>query len=237
VETRAPMNPFAPPTAPLGGVVTGAYQVVGGLVLAFTIAMSLQVLIELGAIGVDIFTIGHMRRAVGGERLSEDTLQAIDAGTGLSAVGQVLMAAIGAIVFSLFILRASRNAHGFGRMPLENSPGWAVGGFFVPIVNLYRPYQAVREIWRASAPPAQTGELTTAPLPALLPWWWAAWIGHNVLGQAAYRVAREPKNAQDFLVRAWLDLSSSAVTIGAAILATLVVQALARRQAAAHVPR
>ena len=30
---------------------------------------------------------------------------------------------------------------------MQVSPAWAVGGFFVPIIHLFLPYQAVKEIW------------------------------------------------------------------------------------------
>ena len=33
------------------------------------------------------------------------------------------------------------------------TPGWSVGWFFVPIMNPWKPFQAMREIWQASAEP------------------------------------------------------------------------------------
>ncbi len=36
--------------------------------------------------------------------------------------------------------------------PLEVSPGWAVVWFFVPIMNLFRPFQAMRQLWNESDP-------------------------------------------------------------------------------------
>jgi hypothetical protein len=33
------------------------------------------------------------------------------------------------------------------------SSGWAVGYFFVPLLNLFRPYQVMQEIWKASENP------------------------------------------------------------------------------------
>ncbi len=61
----------------------------------------------------------------------------------------------------------------------EMSAAWAVGCWFIPIVNYFKPFQAVRELWRASAGSAGWRARATWPV---LGWWWAAWLGFNVLG-------------------------------------------------------
>ena len=60
------------------------------------------------------------------------------------------------IVFLMWLYRSCNNlrALGFGRRQISYSPGWAVGSFFVPFVNLVVPYRAVRELWQKSEPPS-----------------------------------------------------------------------------------
>ena len=55
------------------------------------------------------------------------------------------------MLFCLFMPRANRNARAFGSS-MSISPGWAAGWFFVPIANLWMPYQAMKEIWQGSDP-------------------------------------------------------------------------------------
>ena len=78
-----------------------------------------------------------------------------------------------AYYFARWILQAQRNVLALGARGLRMSPGWAVGWFFVPIWNLWRPYMAMVDLWRASHRPA---DWNTVTVPDLLPKWWAAWI-------------------------------------------------------------
>jgi hypothetical protein len=73
-------------------------------------------------------------------------------------------------VFLVWLYRASSNAHASG-CPQRRSAGWAVGGWFVPVIFLWFPYQAVSGIWRAGQPPERrTG------IPWLVAAWWACWL-------------------------------------------------------------
>ena len=51
--------------------------------------------------------------------------------------------------FGVFMLAVPSGLQcaGFGAQGMQVSPAWAVGGFFVPIIHLFLPYQAVKEIW------------------------------------------------------------------------------------------
>jgi hypothetical protein len=50
----------------------------------------------------------------------------------------------GYVVFMVWQFRAARAARNLG-IPAEHSPGLGVGSYFIPIVNLWFPYQALRD--------------------------------------------------------------------------------------------
>ncbi len=90
------------------------------------------------------------------------------ASTGLD--GWRLLAAISALLtllafiatsvpFLMWIHRANRNARALGAQDMRFTPGWSVGWFFVPLLSLWKPYQAMKEIWRASQDPHTWQEL------------------------------------------------------------------------------
>lgn len=62
---------------------------------------------------------------------------------------------VGVLAVALFIAWMNRT---YGKLPelgardLQGSPGGAVGWWFVPLANLYVPFQYLREIWRALTP-------------------------------------------------------------------------------------
>lgn len=86
------------------------------------------------------------------------------------------------IVFCCWIYRANRNVRALGAQGLRISPGWAVGYFFVPILNWWRPYQAMKDLWRASKNPAAWDCVKPG---AILGIWWGLWLVSNILGYAA----------------------------------------------------
>lgn len=83
-----------------------------------------------------------------------------------------------AIVFGRWIVLAHRNLPGLGVRYIEVTPGWAVGWFFIPIVNLWFPYRGMRFLWRASHS-AQRPELQDSTW--VLPTWWTIWLAFNFI--------------------------------------------------------
>lgn len=97
-----------------------------------------------------------------------------------SRSGEIVLAVVFAVTFLTglvlalrWIYLANANAHALGAEGMRFTPGWAVGWYFVPIANLWKPYQAMKEIWQASA--VKT-DWRVVRVPRLLPWWWAFWL-------------------------------------------------------------
>ncbi len=97
-----------------------------------------------------------------------------------SGRGAILLAVLCATLYgacTIAVLRwvylANANVRALGAEGLRFAPGWAVGWYFVPLANLWKPYQAMKEIWQASATKNDWDEVK---IPALLPWWWAFWL-------------------------------------------------------------
>ena len=67
----------------------------------------------------------------------------------LAQLGSFFMTAL---FFLLWTYRSYRHLSALSDRDLRFSPGWAVGWFFVPIMNLFRPYQVMKEMWRKSTP-------------------------------------------------------------------------------------
>jgi hypothetical protein len=131
--------------------------------------------------------------------------------------------AIGVLQFVVFIasvviwcqwkMRAARNIRVFSEGPFEFTPGWCAGWYFVPFLNLVRPYQAMKEIMAHSTP---GGGLSDG---GIIGAWWAAWIISNVIANFSMRIEGE--------IAALL---ANVTGIVAAILAVRVVKAVNEAQ-------
>ncbi len=131
-----------------------------------------------------------------------------------------------AISFLAWIHRAHRNLSALGVGGLKYSPMWAVGCFFVPIMNLFRPYQVMREIWRASDPGGKAYHDSWCPksgAPALMGWWWGSWLAYNLITTLAYRFSRLIETPHELMMKSWVDVVADALSIMSAVFAALVV--------------
>lgn len=110
---------------------------------------------------------------------------------GVLAIQFVLFVAA-AIVTLRWTYVANANAHALGAADMMVSPGWAVGWFFVPLMNLAMPFIAVREMWKASAKPT---DWQMEPAPAAILSWWLLWIASGAAAMVGFRLSLEAEAA------------------------------------------
>jgi hypothetical protein len=112
---------------------------------------------------------------------------------GIVALVQAVIMIVGGIAILMWIFRANKNARALGA-DLEVSAGWAVGWYFIPIANLWKPYQAMKEIWQASVNPRYWRAQNRS---ALLPWWWLFWLASNIASNVAFRFQWQATMAEE----------------------------------------
>ncbi|HVZ99984.1 MAG TPA: DUF4328 domain-containing protein [Caulobacterales bacterium] len=83
--------------------------------------------------------------------------------------------------------RLMKNLHELNAGDVSISPGWAVGFYFIPFVNLYWPMKAVAEIWRGTFAELD-GQADARDPRGQIGWWWAFWILGNALENIGNRV-------------------------------------------------
>lgn len=91
------------------------------------------------------------------------------------------------VFFLRWVYVSNRNARALGANDMRHSPGWSVGWYFIPIVTLWKPYQAMKEIYMASHPDFKEN-WKEAAAPGFLPLWWALWIISGILSQISFRM-------------------------------------------------
>ena len=136
------------------------------------------------------------------------------------------------VAFLIWFHRTHKNLPSLGQRRLIFTPGWAVGFFFVPFLNLVRPFQAMREVWHGSDPghldldntADGSGIRDRLATPPLVGWWWALFlisgIISNIVARGGYfyplvnRTLAEAQTAGVLMVVSdLLDIPSALVTI------------------------
>lgn len=131
------------------------------------------------------------------------------------------------IVLLMWIYRASFNARQLGAEDMQFSPGWAVGWYFIPFLNLWKPYQAMKEIWQASANPANW---RAESIPSLLGWWWLFWVASNLVANASFRMSLRAKEMDALLAANVVTLVSDVLEIPLCLIVLALVGRIHRMQ-------
>lgn len=122
-----------------------------------------------------------------------------------------------AALFCAWFHRAYRNLLALGEPRLRFAPGWAPGSFFVPLLNLFRPYQIAREIWRKSGGEAES---PGGPVAA----WWTLFLTSGAVGLLEGRLPLEPTQGRVITVLGTL------LSVAAAVVTAPMIRGVVRRQ-------
>jgi len=131
------------------------------------------------------------------------------------------------IPFGMWIYRAAKNTRALGATGLNASPGWAVGSYFVPIVNLFAPFIAMKEIWRASLDPGNWQAARSTPL---LGWWWFLWIVNGLAGWAGQTMLSHPQSVAEAEHGSLVASAQNVAQIALNIVALLLVKRITANQ-------
>jgi len=142
---------------------------------------------------------------------------------GIAALLHFLAFAVSGFLILRWIHRANSNAQAWSST-MGVSPGWNVGFFFIPIANLWKPFQGVRETWEAS----QSGSDFLAPV--WMNWWWACWLATNILGNISFRIGIQAGTAGETAIGAAIDVVAGIIGIPLALLLVRLIRELTAAQ-------
>jgi len=187
----------------------------------------------------DLIEIQLLSRIAAGEELSVLETDANDNRQGLIAIIQALVMLATVVSCVSWCYRSRKNLPALGATYLQYSPGWTIGGFFVPIMSLYRPFQVMKEVWRGSIPEDSTitsampvGELVKERAPRIVWWWWALFLVSAFFGQISMRLMfRDDPTMAMLQATSWTSFGSNAVDIPGLLVTAALVQAITAGQA------
>lgn len=144
---------------------------------------------------------------------------------------QVVALVASAIAFVVWFHRVRVNAEVFDPHGHRFRRGWAIGGWFTPVVALWFPRQIAGDIWQAGARPDASGIRPQLPQTLLTLWWTTFWLSNAAYRFGSYSLGSRAAEFADGYQEAigWL-LLADLLSVVAAVLAVLVVQRLTAMQ-------
>jgi hypothetical protein len=89
----------------------------------------------------------------------------------------VFLSIVGQVLFFVWLYRAIRNLPVLGAESTDLSPGFVIFSFYLPVLNWFLPFLAMRKLWRASFNPKHWPTQSVGLVVTVL---WGSWVlGHR----------------------------------------------------------
>jgi hypothetical protein len=191
----------------------------------------LGVPLALVAVWSDWQEVQLLQAAQAGGDIREDRAEALDQWQ--QVIGTVQLAfGLEWLLFLIWVYQSNGNTWAFGVPDLRFTPGWSVGWFFVPVMNLFRPYQVVKEVWAASHPGPEPWD--PRPAPVAIAAWWSNRVVALAAGRAAVRLTARAKTLPEHLTASQVQLVADLVDLPLMLLSAWLVWSIFQRQQAKY---
>jgi hypothetical protein len=209
-----------------------AFQPTAGLAKVLSIMVGASAVLAMLTVATRAGLIARLHEYQRGDVFRASVVKA---GNNVDAFARVTFVAIlvTAVVWIIWHYRTHSNLSTFGVTGLRFSPGALIAWWIVPLANLVLPVLTTAESWKGSAAAAegQPSDWSSRRAPALLGWWWAAWVARVPFGAwAAVINAKENPTTQDVLSRAYAGIGTDVALILASALAIAVIRGIQRMQ-------
>lgn len=227
-----PGQAFASPVAePPAAIAQDRPHRLGGLARVLLALLALGILADAAGAITGVDQLGVLDRLVSGEDVPGGEIDASDNRYALVG-GLQSFAVLGTVVLWLiWFRRAYHNVERLAPGGTRFGHGWAIGAWFVPFLNLWRPKQIANDIYRSGATD------TAAGIPfrerGVDPWlhvWWGLWILTSVLGRVGLGNVFGAETLKQQRDSDAATIGSDATSVLAGMAAFYVVLTLTRRQ-------
>ena len=202
-----------------------------GIANALQALIGLVLVVDIVAVSSDLAEYALLGRVQAGASVPDAELVRSDIRQGVIGLVQALSTIAAMVVWLVWFHRAYKNLGPLRAGAPRFTPGWAIGAWFVPVLNLWRPLQMTKDVWTGSDPSGEppVRHWKHAPMPPLLGFWWFLWIA----AQLAY-----PGFAQVFEAETIPELRASSLrfvigdtlSVVLDVLAFFVVRTITQRQ-------
>lgn len=220
------LNYQSPPGA--GWIAPLRFRSLHGLSITLIALINVSILISLIRVGLFYGQVVLIESIKAGTKVTAAQAHLNDLRIEIAYAIEVLFILAGVVVWLVWFHAAYANLPLFSRKQNQHTNGWAVGAYFVPILNLVRVPGMLIEAWKGSDPerPSSGG---------LVVIWWLAWIAAGIFAEVASAVMQPqpglPADLDSLINGSWLLAGSEACRILAGILAIILVQGISSRQA------
>jgi hypothetical protein len=166
-----------------------------------------------------------LERANGIEGISTEEANANDLREQILGIIYLAANLVAIIMFIRWFRRAYYNLH---QLPVSvtYTEGWAAGAWFVPILNLFRPYRIMKELYTESRSFLQRREVSFTHLTSTtaVGIWWALWVLSSFIGQFVFRYTMRADTIDEMITSTIAGIIGNIVGIPLGLVAAKVIK-------------
>lgn len=171
------------------------------------------------------FQYDLLQLAANGGEFSMEEANANDVREQIIAIVGVIVFIISMITLIQWFRRAYYNLH-LRVSNLSHSEGWAAGGWFVPIISLYRPYQIMKELYQETKMLLVKKGVVLSHYfnTSVLGWWWAFWVINSIMGQFLFRYSLRAESIDELITTTVVSMVTNVIGIPVALITIKVIR-------------
>ncbi len=170
----------------------------------FFFMLGLLGICAIASIILTLFEISLLERIQAGEEVTDSDIDALD-NLGIILAILLIGTYVGcAVLFLMWKQQSSKNLAPLGVSNQRFSPGWWVVWYYlIPILNWFRPYQAMKEIYLRSR-----ADAASTPSYSILRAWWGLWLILRFYGLTERGMWRHLSEENDIDIEVLLGLNA-----------------------------
>lgn len=139
-----------------------------------------------------------------------------------------------AFLWAFWTFKSNKLARSLGAKDMKYSPGWSVGWYFIPLLNLIKPYLALKEIYLATLNPQRfevDADVEDQPESLnILKLWWFGSIGERIFGFYLKQVSRGSDTMEQLFYLNKLLIASEFISLATTLMWIWLFREFSRRQ-------
>ena len=200
-------------------------------ILLVYIVMSLEIVSLISG----YFQHNLLKSLSAGEYVSDAAASANDLRESMVGFISIIALVISGVTFIQWFRRAYFNLH--QKLDyLANSEGWAAGAWFVPFVNLYKPFQIMRELYLETKEYLSNRGVVfqEAFTTNTLGVWWALWIMSSLVSQVVFRLSMDAETVEEFITSTKVSMLGNVLGIPLALITVKVIKDYSKLEVLLH---
>lgn len=179
----------------------------------------------------DFMELNHLNQLHGGlyetDEIATQATEASEDRQGIIALIYLPIYISSFILFFMYVYRSNHNSRYLGAKDLKQSPAWAVIWAFIPIMNVWKFYQSMKEIWQSSIDPLNWRQVK---IPSLLLVWWIVFLVSNAVAMRSFRYSLREATFENLIMATKFSIASEIIELPLLVMSIMIIRKITKAQ-------